>query len=76
MPLEFKLDPPLTLRPNVVISTLDDAAAYLRAYDRARRPLMQESVLRRLEGARGPDEQRAAANAFRGWAEAEGLLQM
>src|SRR5215469_7960680 len=76
MPPEFTFDPPLTLKGNAIVRTLDDAADYLRAYRYARKPLMQENVLRRLERADSLEEQRDAANAFRGWVEAEGLLQM
>jgi hypothetical protein len=76
MPQEFTFDPPLRLKGDAVVRTLDDAAAYLRAYQHAHKPLMQENVLRRLERANSPDEQHAAANAFRGWVEAEGLLQL
>jgi hypothetical protein len=36
--------------------------------------MVQDSVLHRLEGASTTQEQREAANAFRGWAEFEGLL--
>jgi hypothetical protein len=37
--------------------------------------LLRDSTLRRLEGADDDQEQREAANAFRGFAEFEGLLQ-
>ena len=43
-------------------------------YREARRPELQTSVLHRLEGAAGEPEERHAAYAFRGWAEAEGLI--
>jgi hypothetical protein len=35
---------------------------------------MQDGVLRRLERADSDREQRDAADAFRGWAETEGVL--
>jgi hypothetical protein len=44
-------------------------------YKEARWPLLRDSTLRRLEGAHDAQEQREAANAFRGWAEFEGVLQ-
>jgi hypothetical protein len=43
-------------------------------YREARRPALQTSVLFRLEGAAGEEEERYAGYAFRGWAEAEGLI--
>jgi hypothetical protein len=72
--VDFKFNPPLTLKGNVVVQTLDDAANFVRQYNDSRRPVLQDSVLRRLERANLEDEQRNAANAFRGWAEAEGLV--
>jgi hypothetical protein len=73
---EFKFEPPLKLigTPNVRVRTLDDAADYLRAYKGARRPVTQDGVLHRVEGADTVEEQREAANAFRAWVESEGLL--
>ena len=43
-------------------------------YREARRPELQTSVLHRLEGAAGEAKERAAGDAFRGWAEAEQLI--
>ena len=43
-------------------------------YQEVRRPGLQTSVLHRLEGAAGETEERDAGYAFRGWAEAEGLI--
>ena len=43
-------------------------------YREARRPALQTSVLYRLEGAAGEEEERHARDAFRGWAEAEHLI--
>lgn len=73
---EFKFEPPLKLvgRPNVTVQSLDDAADYVRHYTGARRPMSRDSVLRRLEGATNAEQQREAADAFRWWAEFEGLL--
>ena len=42
-------------------------------YREVRRPVLQTSVLHRLEGAAGEAEERGAGGAFRDWAEAEGL---
>ncbi len=71
---EFKFDPPLVLKGKVVVRTLDDAADFVRRYKDARRPVMQDGLLRKLERADADDEQRIAADAFRAWAEVEGLL--
>jgi len=73
---EFKFEPPLKLigTPKVTVRTLDDAADYLRAYKGARRPVTQDSVLHRVEGANTTAEQLEAGKAFLGWAESEGLL--
>ena len=43
-------------------------------YQEVPRPGLQTSVLHRLEGAAGEKEERDAGYAFRGWAEAEGLI--
>ncbi len=71
---EFKFAPPLVLKGKVVVRTLDDAADFVRRYKDARRPVMQDGLLRKLERADADDEQRIAADAFRAWAEVEGLL--
>ena len=70
---EFRFDPPLTLKGNVVARNLDDAVRFMIGYRVARRPALQTSVLYRLEGAAGEEEERHAGYAVRGWAEAEGL---
>jgi hypothetical protein len=73
---EYRFDPPLRLAgtPNVLIHSLDEAADYMRFYEGARRPMTRDSVLHHIEGAKSADEQRDAANAFRGWTESEALL--
>ena len=71
---EFRFDPPLTLKGNIVVRNLDDAVRFMIGYREARRPELQTSVLHRLEGAAGEPEERHAAYALRGWAEAEGLI--
>ena len=69
---EFRFDPPLTLKGNIVVRNLDDAVRFTIGYREARRPALQTSVFYRLEGAAG--KSRRAGYAFRGWAEAEGLI--
>ncbi len=71
---EFRFDPPLTLKGNIVIRDLDDAVRFLIGYRESRRPGLQTSVLHRLEGAADETDERYAGDAFRGWAEAEGLI--
>ena len=71
---EFRFDPHLTLKGNIVVRNLDDAACFLVSYREARRPALQTSVLHRLEGASGEAEERDAGSAFRGWAKAEHLI--
>jgi hypothetical protein len=73
---EYKIDPPLRLvgRPNITVHSLDEAADFIRHHKGASRPMSQQHVLRQLEGAGTLEQQKDAAVAFRGWAEAEGLL--
>ena len=71
---EFRFDPPMTLKGNIVVRNLDDAARFMIGYREARRPALQTSVLYRLEGATGETEERHAGYAFRSWAEAEQLI--
>ena len=71
---EFRFDPPLTLKGNIVVGNLDDAVRYMIGYRESRRPELQTSVLHRLEGAAGEPEERAAGDAFRDWADAEHLI--
>jgi hypothetical protein len=66
---EFRFDPPLTLKGNIVLRNLDDAVRFMIGYREARRPALQTSVL--LERAAREAEER---DAFRGWTEAEGLI--
>jgi hypothetical protein len=70
---EFRFDPPLTLKGNIVVRNLDDAVRFMIGYREARRPELQTSVLYRLERAAGETEERHAGYAFRG-PEAEGLI--
>jgi hypothetical protein len=72
--MEFRFDPPIMLQSNVAVSTLKEAAAFMKSFQGARMPEIQASVLRRLEIARTADERRAAADGFCGWAKIEGLL--
>jgi hypothetical protein len=71
---EFKFDPPLTLKGNIVVRNLDDAVRFMIGYREAHRPELQTSMLHRLEGAAGEAEERAAGDAFCDWAEAENLI--
>jgi hypothetical protein len=71
---EFVFDPPLRLKRDVTVRTLDDAADFTRKYVGSKLPLRRDGVLHGLEGASGYEEERNAANDFQAWAEAEGLL--
>jgi hypothetical protein len=71
---EFRFDPPLILKGNIVVRNLDDAVRFVIGYREAHRPELQTSVLHRLEGAAGEAEERDAGDVFRGWAEAEHLI--
>jgi hypothetical protein len=71
---EFRFDPPLTLKGNVVVRSLDDAVRFMVGYREGRRPELQTSVLHRLEGAAGEVDERGAGDAFLDWVEAEGLI--
>jgi hypothetical protein len=46
---EFTFEPPITLKPDIVVSMLGDAAAFVRSYQGSRRPPMQQAILRRLD---------------------------
>jgi hypothetical protein len=56
-----------------VVRTLDEALAYLLAHV-AGQHANREGVVFRLEGAHTAEERVDAANAFRGWLDATGLL--
>ena len=72
--IRFRFHTAKTLKGNIVVRNLDDAVRFMIGYREARRPELQTSVLYRLEGAAGETEERHAGYAFRGWAEAEGLI--
>ena len=71
---EYVFNPPLRLAREVSVRTLDDAAEYVRTYVGSKHPTWRDGVLHELEGASGEQRERAAANAFRSWVQAEGLL--
>jgi hypothetical protein len=72
---DFKFDPPLTLRGHIVVTTLDDAAAFTRSLN-PRLPKTRDNVLRWLERANNEDQRIKAADMFRIWAQSEGVLLM
>ena len=63
---EFRFNPPLTLKGNVVVQNLNDAVRFMIGYREARRPALHTSVLYRLEGAVGEADERHDGYAFRG----------
>ncbi len=71
---EYVFNPPLRLAGGVVVRTLDDAAEFARKYNGAKWVVRRDGVLHSLQGASGEERERDAGNAFRAWAEAEGVL--
>jgi hypothetical protein len=72
---EFVFKPPLLLARGARVRTIDDAAEFARRYVGGKWGRRRERVVRRLEAASGLESKRDAANDFRAWAEAEGLLR-
>jgi hypothetical protein len=62
---EFRFDPRLTLKGNIVVRNLDDAVSFMVGCRKAHGPELFTSGLHRLEGAAGEAEERDAALAFR-----------
>jgi hypothetical protein len=71
---EFVFEPPVQLKGDVTVRTLGEAADFARKYVGSRLPRRRDGILKGLEAALGYKKGRDAANAFRHWAEAEGLL--
>jgi hypothetical protein len=71
---KFTFDSPITLQRNIVVRTLDDAAAFMRSYKDAKLPMARDAVLHRLENACAEHELHIAANVFLTWAYAEELI--
>ena len=72
---DFMFDPPLSLKGGVMVRTLEQAAAFARNLINARLPRGRDGVLHLLEAASGEKREREAADAFRAWVEAEGLIR-
>ena len=75
---DFAIDPPLRIRgrSDVVVSSLDQAAAFIRPYDTRTADPITRGVLFRLERAANSEDAKDAADAFRWWLEQNGLLEM
>jgi hypothetical protein len=73
-PEQFRFDPPLTLRGDIVVHTLEDAAVFARSYPTPRLPKGRDSVLRWIERAANEDQRRKTADLFRTWVGSEGAL--
>jgi hypothetical protein len=71
---EFVFKPPLRLTRGVEVRTLNHAAEFASNYVGAKSARRRERVVELLQAATGYENERAAANDFRAWAEAEGLL--
>jgi hypothetical protein len=72
--MAYKFNPPLTLKDDVVVRTLDDAAAFVRSYRAPHLPKSSATLLLTLEEANDRNQRRVAAAMFRVWAEAVGVL--
>ena len=72
--MDFVFNPPLRLARDVTVRTLDDAAEFARTYVGPQLPHRRDRIVRRLEEVSDDASMRIAAQAFRAWALAEGLL--
>jgi ABC transporter substrate binding protein len=70
----FRFDPPLNLKNDVKVETLDDAVAFTQTYTTPRLPKTRESVLFWLGRANDSDRQQKAAEIFRSWANLENMI--
>jgi len=70
----FRLDPPLDLKNDLKVETLDDALAFAQSYATPRLPKTRESVLFWLGRANDSDLQKKAADIFRSWANLENMV--
>jgi hypothetical protein len=73
-PPQVRFDPPLFLKGEIEVTTLAEAAAYVRSFESTRMPRTRDSVLRWLERAVTDEQQHKAAHMFRAWARSEGVL--
>jgi hypothetical protein len=75
---DFMIDPPLRIRgqPDLVIGSLDQAAAFIRPYEAKTGDPITRGVLFRVERASNPAEAKDATDAFRWWLEQNHLLEM
>ena len=70
----FVFKPQLSLPKEIRVRTLDDAILFASRYLGAKWPRRRRRILGQLLAAVTPESERKAANEFRAWAEAEGLL--
>jgi hypothetical protein len=70
----FIFNPPLRLTPSVTVQTLNEASAYVQGCVQTQRPFIQAGVLRMLQSAYTPDQQRSAGKGFHLWAATEAFL--
>jgi len=73
---EHAIHPPIHLvtHPDEPIRSLEAAAKVIRRHAGGQRDRRAEHVLHQIKSAGTLEEAEAAGNAFRAWAEAEGLL--
>jgi hypothetical protein len=72
----FAFHPPVHLRadPDTAIRSLDEAAEIVRKHAGDHADPRSEGVLHKIEAASSPEQAEAAGQAFRAWAEEQGLL--
>jgi hypothetical protein len=73
---EFAIHPPvhLVVHPDEPIRSLEAAAAVVRSHAGEHPDGRTSGLLHRIERVSTPEEADEAGNAFRGWAQARGLL--
>jgi hypothetical protein len=72
--MAFRFDPPLALKNDLNIETLDEAVAFVHTYTTARLPKTKDSVLFWLTRANDSDQQEKAADMFHAWVNLEDVL--
>ena len=73
---DFRFSPPVHVEavPDGDIETITQAARFLRRHRDGEVDIPRDKVLEQLEAARTIEQQRAAADAFLAWLDAEGLI--
>ena len=74
--MDFRFSPPVQIEavPDEPIETIAQAARFLRRHRDGEIDPLRDAVLAQLEAADTNDDRQAAADAFLGWLDAEGLI--